>query len=995
MPTLLSSLIIQIVAALLLGLPYIPIAGQVHAASSITQTTGPGAIGTIVTPNGNVYGITEGTPVVNNLFHSFAQFSVDAGDIAQFQTTTLLPNTAIHNILGRVTGQNPSSIFGTIDSASYYPGANLFLMNPNGIVFGPSAELNVGGSVAFTTADYIRLAEATGSNAGIFHAETTSTSLLTNASVAAFGFLGSNPAAIAVQGSTLSVKPGQSISLVGGNHGFTSTPSTGSTASVPNGVTVMNGAHLLAPGGQVNIASVASRGEVLAGTLEYAPNVKVESFGALGTIEVSQKSSIDVSGNGGGTVLIRGGQFMLDNSRISASITGPGPVTNGVESIGDGINIVVSQDAMIQNLSLIETNVTGNATPGVTYSGVHVKADHIEIVGVPDLEKLLFTGIQSGVLPGSTGGNSGNITLEANTILMKDLVLLDASVGKIEGEKNGLLGGTGNAGNISATANQDLKADLTLITANSSGGSTGNAGNIALTSTQGSISLATLSRVSSQSSFGGNTGNITLSALHGDILLAGENTAINTQTFHGGALGSIQIAANNLRLTGGASISGDNFNSIITPGNISLNLSGSLNLADGSFIQTVARVRTPAAALNITAHDITVTGESRLSTESKSSGTGGPLNIFTNNLTLMSGGQIKSGSTLGKDPDTGAPVIPIGPGGTITIQGRIGPADSILIDGQQNGNPSGIITNTEGTGVGGATNLSARSLTIQNGGTISAETSGTAPSAVGGSITVETIDHVTMTSGASITASSTDPGKANAGDISIDAGQKFDMRDSSVTAKAKLASGGNIDIQATDRIRIVNSEISSSVQGSASTAGGNITIDPNVVVLQNSEVTARAVQGAGGNITIFTPLFLADSSSLVSASSQFGLNGTVTIQSPTSNLSESLGPLPSNPSQAHSLLTQRCAALVNNGQTSSFVVAGREQLPADPGGWLSSPLAFAALGESLDAGHAVTAAPAVMAMATDDTGTVSLRRLTPAGFLMANFAESEATGCRS
>jgi hypothetical protein len=93
-------------------------------------------------------------------------------------------------------------------------------------------------------------------------------------------------------------------------------------------------------------------------------------------------------------------------------------------------------------------------------------------------------------------------------------------------------------------------------------------------------------------------------------------------------------------------------------------------------------------------------------------------------------------------------------------------------------------------------------------------------------------------------------------------------------------------------------------------------------------------------------------------------------------------------------LTQRCAALAN-GQASSFVVAGREQLPADPGGWLSSPLAFAALGENPDADNAVASISTVMAIAADNTSTVSLRRLTPAGFLMANFAESEATGCRS
>ena len=132
----------------------------------------------------------------------------------------------------------------------------------------------------------------------------------------------------------------------------------------------------------------------------------------------------------------------------------------------------------------------------------------------------------------------------------------------------------------------------------------------------------------------------------------------------------------------------------------------------------------------------------------------------------------------------------------------------------------------------------------------------------------------------------------------------------------------------------------------------------------------------------------------MSALSPFGLNGTVTIQSPTSNLTGSLGPLTSKPSQAQALLTQRCAALAS-GHASSFVVAGREHLPTDPGGWLSSPLAFAALGESLDADHAIASAQAAMPIATHDADTVSLRRLTPAGFMMGSFADSEATGCHS
>jgi large exoprotein involved in heme utilization and adhesion len=196
-----------------------------------------------------------------------------------------------------VTGGNPSTIFGTIQTTGF-GNANLFLMNPTGFLFGPNATVNVGGMVAFTTSDYLRLA-----NGVLFTAtpNAAADALLSAAPVAAFGFLGSNPAAIAVQGSTLAVQPGQSISLVGGNQGFTYTnPDTGSTASAPTGVTVTGG-RLLAPGGQINIASVSSPGEVSA--VDFTPVAGM----TMGGINLSQGATLDVSGNAAGTVRIRGG----------------------------------------------------------------------------------------------------------------------------------------------------------------------------------------------------------------------------------------------------------------------------------------------------------------------------------------------------------------------------------------------------------------------------------------------------------------------------------------------------------------------------------------------------------------------------------------------------------------------------------------------------------------------------------------------------------------
>ena len=357
-PILLLSLFTQILCFALQTESNLWVVDLAQAASTITPTTStPGNLGTVVAPNGNMYGITGGKQVGNNLYHSFSQFNVGTGDTAQYQTTNLLPNPNMQNILSRVTGGSPSSIFGTIDSATFYPSANFFFINPTGILFGPNAMVNVGGMVAFTTADYLRLGDGKLFNA---IANTNADALLSASPVAAFGFLGSNPAAIAVQGSTLIVAPGQTLSLVGGNQGFTYTnPDTSTSGSIPNGMSITGG-NVLAPGGQVNIASVASPGEVVAGTMDYGPNVAGQTFGTLGTINISEQSLIDVSGNGGGTVLIRGGNFVLDNSTISSSVLGP-----AVGTPGAGINIVMNEGIAIQNLATITTLVTpGNNVKG-------------------------------------------------------------------------------------------------------------------------------------------------------------------------------------------------------------------------------------------------------------------------------------------------------------------------------------------------------------------------------------------------------------------------------------------------------------------------------------------------------------------------------------------------------------------------------------------------------------------------------------------------------
>jgi large exoprotein involved in heme utilization and adhesion len=135
---------------------------------------------------------------------------------------------------------------------------------------------------------------------------------------------------------------------------------------------------------------------------------------------------------------------------------------------------------------------------------------------------------------------------------------------------------------------------------------------------------------------------------------------------------------------------------------------------------------------------------------------------------------------------------------------------------------------------------------------------------------------------------------------------------------------------------------------------GNLTLEAPFVVADGSQIVANAFGGRGGNILINAGVFLADPASLVSASSQLGLPGTVDIQAPVTSLSGTLAPLPQAFVNVAALLPARCAARLSGGQASSLVLGGRDGLPVEPGGVLPSPLM---LDERLVADPALTGEP--------------------------------------
>jgi large exoprotein involved in heme utilization and adhesion len=156
------------------------------------------------------------------------------------------------------------------------------------------------------------------------------------------------------------------------------------------------------------------------------------------------------------------------------------------------------------------------------------------------------------------------------------------------------------------------------------------------------------------------------------------------------------------------------------------------------------------------------------------------------------------------------------------------------------------------------------------------------------------------------------------------------MRDASITTDAPSADGGNIAIQVADRLTLADSEISANVGGGV---GGNITIDPVLVFLDGSRILAQAREGQGGRIQISARVFLASVDSLVSASSALGIDGSVTIRAPDTDLSGTLSPLPESFLDVASQMRAQCAAR-SPDQGGSFAVRGRDGAPPSPDGLL-------------------------------------------------------------
>ena len=316
----------------------------------------------------------------NNLFHSFSEFNVNTG-----QTATFTGPNSIGNIINRVTGQNLSNLDGAINSRAAMPNANLFLMNPNGLVVGPNASFNVGGSIHLSTADYVRMGDG-----AQFFANLAKQSTLSSAPVTAFGFLGEHSTGpITVQaGSPIAAGEGKSVSLVGGDISI-------------------SGRTITAPGGQINVASITGVGE-------QSLTGEAANIASQGTIHLTSGTMLQTTSSTGpaGPIFIKGGKLIMERAALESNTAANAPNSTASSSAGRGNVFIQAEHADLSDGTTITASTTGGEKAGdITFEvgslRSNVGADGIPLSGAAPVTIASSSTGQGGAGTISIGGPGG------------------------------------------------------------------------------------------------------------------------------------------------------------------------------------------------------------------------------------------------------------------------------------------------------------------------------------------------------------------------------------------------------------------------------------------------------------------------------------------------------------------------------------------------------------------------------------------------------------
>ena len=500
-------------------------------------------------------------------------------------------------------------------------------------------------------------------------------------------------------------------------------------------------------------------------------------------------------------------------------------------------------------------------------------------------------------------GNAGTIRLDVDRLNI---------IGP-EGTFGGFSSGLGRAADVTVNARESVSvAQRAFLNSTVAAEASGTAGKVTITSP---TVLVDGGFVGGLATSGATAGDVELRARTVALTAGGLITAGTASAGGGGTITIHGLEAGQPSDLVALSGRNETFRSSITSETTGSGNAGRISIftrrltSDDGTIATNTFSAGQGGDIDLNVGTMTLQGGSFLSSSTNAAGNAGSVTIRATEAIGISSGSVVGAFSLGS-----------GASGRLSIS-----APTLSIDG------GSLATLTAGPGRGGDVAIDVGKLSLSRAALIDSGTFGSGP---GGNLDIRA-GTVELTDGTAVSASSTSTG--NAGNIRIIADEKFVSRNSSVTTEARQSDGGNIDIRAGSLFHLSGSDITTSVS-TGNGRGGNISIDPQFVILDRSQIRADAFGGPGGNVTIVGDVFLKSPDSIVSASSALGVPGTIDIEATFTNVTGSFAQLPATPLQATELLRASCTARFSSGKTSSLVVGGRDGLPLEPGSFMPSPL---------------------------------------------------------
>ena len=880
------------------------------ATAQIVPDNTLGSENSVVTPNLNIRNLPSdridgGAVRGGNLFHSFQEFNVDVGRGAYFSN----PDSIV-NILTRVTGDNISNILGTLGVLG---NANLFLINPNGIVFGPHARLDVGGSFFASTADGILF-----ENGVEFAASNPEAPPLLTINIPLGLNIRENPGTIVNQATLTTLEDGSPLR---DDAGFL----------IPQGLNVPQNKTLALIGGNVlfdNGVAISPGSNIELGGLSEPGIVELNADGSLifpentqkANVTLTNQSQINVRSNEGRDININAQNFEMSGGSIIRAGIDEG--LGFPEAQAGDVNINTQESVVLREGSFISSiiDIESQGNPGninietgslLMENGTAVSAStfgpgnagSVSILATDSValsNSLIFSNVEEGAV-----GNGGGIEIITGNLFMSDasqvgsftsgqgdggLVSVQATNSvELSGQDTALFGGSnptaiGQGGNVTVNTGSLILRDNAIIETSTFG--QGNAGSVSIFATD-SVELFSGNITTSVAENAVGNGN-TVTIETRNLLLSG-GSEIQSLIFGTGNAGNITVKAESVELTG---TSADGLENVLSASSISGEGNAGtivveaerLRITDGGGIVANTTGRGNAGTIFIQATDVEIQGFNPNLTDSFSllsasfldEGTGNSGNIIieTARLLLEDGGLIRVNTTAN---------TPGNPGQVLIIA-----SESVRLN-----NAVGIDTDTLGSREAASITIFTQSLFVEEGSIISARSGLPGTTGQGGEISIFASEQVQLSgeieSDETPLISAVALGDGNAGNIRIETPQLVIDNGLITVASNEDGSGdaGNIQVFASNFI-----ELSSQGELLAATRGegnaGNITVEtPQLVLRDEASIGVGSFSGRGnaGNITVKTPqLVLRDEAFLLAETNGDGDAGDITIN--TSELVE-------------------------------------------------------------------------------------------------------------